>query len=72
MIKTCGTELSSFIQLPFKRFHATKKIMRAPYPSRLAVTLVAGTLIFSPGYVTSSQTTRTIKIIVSLHCRRRV
>jgi tripartite-type tricarboxylate transporter receptor subunit TctC len=38
--------------------------MRAPYPSRLAATLVAGTLIFSSGYVTSSQTTRTIKIIV--------
>ena len=48
----------------FKRFNATKKIMRAPYPSRLAATLVAGTLIFSSGYVTSYQTTRTIKIIV--------
>jgi tripartite-type tricarboxylate transporter receptor subunit TctC len=38
--------------------------MRAPYPSRLAVALVAGALIFSSGYVTSSQTKRTIKIIV--------
>ena len=37
--------------------------MRAPNPIRLAVTLVAAILIFV-GYVTPSQTTQTIKIIV--------
>jgi tripartite-type tricarboxylate transporter receptor subunit TctC len=49
---------------PFKRLHATKKTMRTPNPSRLTVILVTAILIVLTGYVTSSQTTQTIKIIV--------
>jgi tripartite-type tricarboxylate transporter receptor subunit TctC len=56
--------LALFIQRPFKRLHVTKRAMRAPNPSRLAATLVAAILIVLAGYVTSSQKTQTIKIIV--------